>query len=100
MFASHFKDGTLLKVWVQPRASKTQIIGIYGDSIKIAVKSPPAGGKANEECIDFLSGILDLPKRQFTIKSGQSSRSKSIFIKGVAPDRITVLLEHAMGRQV
>lgn len=95
MYASPYSDGTLLNVWIQPRASKTRIVGVHGDSIKISVKSPPAEGRANEECIGLLADILGVPKRQITIKSGQQSRHKGIFIKGVAPEGVMSLLEKA-----
>ncbi len=96
MYANAYKDGTLLKVWIQPRASKAKIVGFHGDSIKITVKSPPVEGRANEECIELLSDILGLPKRQFTIKSGQWGRQKSIFIAGITPEKVIMNLENAV----
>ncbi|MCL6471631.1 MAG: DUF167 domain-containing protein [Firmicutes bacterium] len=96
MYASPYNDGTLLSVWIQPRASKTKIVGLHGNNIKIAVKSPPVDGKANEECIELLSKILGLPKRQVAIKSGQQGRNKSILVKGVSPEKVKTDLENAM----
>ena len=41
------KDGAvMLKVLVQPRASKNEVVGIHGDCLKIRVTSPPVEGKA------------------------------------------------------
>ncbi|HZD60289.1 MAG TPA: DUF167 domain-containing protein [Anaerolineae bacterium] len=96
MYVTPYGDGTLLRIWIQPRASRTALIGIHGDSIKISVKSPPVEGRANEECIRFLSAILGLPKRQFEIKSGQQGRHKGVYIKGVAPDKVIASLQDAM----
>lgn len=96
MYASSYSGGTLLNIRVQPRASKAKIVGLYGDSIKIAVKSPPVEGRANEECIELLSNILGLPKRQIAIKSGQQGRQKSIFVAGVTPEKVITNLESAM----
>lgn len=93
MYASHYSDGTLLSVWVQPRASRAAVIGIHGDSLKIAVKSPPAEGRANEECIELLSSILDLPKKQVSIKSGHQSRHKGVFIKGLTSEAVIHRIE-------
>lgn len=92
MYAKPYSDGTLLSVWIQPRASKTMLTGVYGDSIKIVVKSPPVEGQANEECIRFLSAVLGLPKRRFEIKSGQQSRRKGIYIKGIPPEKVVAVL--------
>jgi len=96
VYASPYSNGTLLNVWIQPRASRTIIVGVYGDSIKIAVKSPPVEGKANEECIELLSHILGLPKRQLAIKSGHQGRHKTIYIEGMTPEKIVAGLEGAM----
>jgi len=96
MYASPYNDGTLLQVWIQPRASKAAVVGSHGDSIKIAVKSPPVEGRANDECIELLSKVLALPKRQLAIKSGQQSRHKSVYIKGMPPEKVIASLEGAM----
>jgi len=88
MYATAYGDGTLLNVWIQPRASRAKVVGIYDDSVKIAVKSPPVEGQANEECIKYLSTLMGLPKRQFEIKSGQHSRRKGIYIKGITPEKV------------
>jgi hypothetical protein len=95
-YATDYSDGTLLNVWIQPRASRSAIVGVHGDSIKIAVQAPPAEGRANEECIALLSNILSLPKRELTIKSGQQSRHKTVFIKGVAPEMVIAAIENAL----
>lgn len=96
MYANRYGDGALLNVWIQTRSSKTAITGFHGDSVKIAVKAPPVEGRANEECIELLSGILGLPKRQLAIKSGQHSRRKSIVIKGIAPEKVEEYLVNAL----
>ena len=72
------------------------LVGIHGDSIKIAVKSPPVEGRANEECIEFLSFILDLPKRQIEIKSGQHGRRKEIYIRWMTPEKVIASLQGAI----
>ncbi|MBE0448346.1 MAG: YggU family protein [Actinobacteria bacterium] len=96
MYVIPYGDGSLLSVWIQPRASRTMLIGIYGDNVKIAIKSPPIEDRANEECIEFLSTILGLPKRQFKIKSGRRGRRKKIYINEVAPDEVVANLQGAV----
>ena len=34
---------------------KTKIIGVYADTLKIAITAPPVEGKANKKCIVYLS---------------------------------------------
>jgi uncharacterized protein len=45
------KDGAILTVHIQPKASTTECVGIHGNAIKIRVAAPPVDGAANEELI-------------------------------------------------
>ncbi len=77
------RDGIILRVHLQPRAKKNEIIGIHGDSIKIRLKAPPVDGKANEEARRFLAKVLGIKRQQVILKTGTTSRSKSFLIKDV-----------------
>ena len=77
------KGEILLKVKVQPNSSKSGIEGIYGDSLKIKLNSPPVEGKANGELLKFLSKFLKVPKGNLEIISGKNSRIKTIKITGI-----------------
>ena len=80
-------------VRVQPRSSRNEICGIYGDAIKIKLTSPPVDGEANEGFIKFLAGLLKISKRQIEIISGHKSRTKSIKITGVTKEKVADLLK-------
>ena len=76
-FLSSQTDGCLLlSLYVQPRASRTCLTGIHGDSLKIAITAPPVEGKANKEVIAFLAALFRIPKKKITITSGLQSRRK------------------------
>lgn len=77
------KDGILLRIHVQPRASKNEIVGIHGDRLKILLKAPPVDGEANAELIRYLSEILSIPKGRIEIISGLSGRQKTVRITGI-----------------
>ena len=47
--------GILIHIKAQPKASKIQVSGLYGDQIKIRLAAPPVDGKANEELLRFLA---------------------------------------------
>ena len=72
--------GLLLRVFVQPRSAKNQVVGVHGDSLKIRLTAPPVGGAANAMCLSFLSKFLDIPKSSLSIVSGQTSRNKQVKI--------------------
>ncbi|HBR17689.1 MAG: YggU family protein [Deltaproteobacteria bacterium RIFCSPLOWO2_12_FULL_43_16] len=82
-FLTEGKDGIVLKLYIQPRASKNEIAGIHDNSaLKIRLTSPPVDGAANSACIKFLAAILGIRKNQIEITVGQKSRVKLVQITG------------------
>jgi uncharacterized protein (TIGR00251 family) len=77
-----------VSVRVQPRASRDELAGRYGDAIKIRLTAPPVDGAANEALVRFLARTLDIPANAITIVSGASSRSKVVELAGVPEDRV------------
>lgn len=85
-----------IKVYVQPNASVTKIIGKHDGALKIKVKAPPVDGKANKEIIEYLSELLSLPKKSISISHGETGRHKLIEIdirSAEEATRISALLE-------
>lgn len=66
-----------LAFYIQPQASKSEIVGLHGDgSIKVRIHAPPVDGEANDELIRFLAKLLKIKKNQIEITAGHSSRKK------------------------
>jgi uncharacterized protein (TIGR00251 family) len=86
------KDGAILTVHLQPRASTTEYVGIHGDAIKIRVAAPPVDGAANDELIRFLARQLSIPTASVRIHSGASGRHKRVLVKGVAAELVLARL--------
>lgn len=76
----------LLHIYVQPKASKSRIVGLYDGCLKLAVAAPPVDGKANEEVIRFLSRLLNIPGRDIALHSGAQSKRKKIRIEAAYDD--------------
>jgi uncharacterized protein len=89
------KDGAVtIKVKVQPRAPKTEIVGEHAGAIKLRVAAPPVEGKANEECRRFLAKLFEVSATSVEIISGDSSRDKVIRIRSISARRVL----EALGR--
>lgn len=81
----------LLKVLVQPRASRNAIVGWQGDELKIALTAPPVDGAANAALIAFAAEAFNLKKRQITLHSGETSRHKVLAIDSADQQWRTIL---------
>jgi uncharacterized protein (TIGR00251 family) len=66
----------LLKVYLQPKSSKNEVVGPYRDGIKVKVTAPPIDGKANEALIRFLAKKFGIPPSCIEIIKGLHSREK------------------------
>lgn len=84
-FLRETREGVLLTVHVQPRASRDEIAGLHGDALKIRLKALPASGEANAALLRFLSKRLKAPFAALSIRSGASSRRKTVLILGMKP---------------
>jgi uncharacterized protein len=73
---------TLVKVYLQPKASKNEIVGHYRDGIKVKVTAPPIEGKANDALIRFLAKELGISPSSLEIVKGHHSREKILKISG------------------
>lgn len=96
-----WKDGIMkdiiLKIYLQPKSSKNEIVGPYRDGIKVRITAPPIEGKANQALIRLLSKEFSVTPSQVQIIKGRRSREKTLSISGSKnlvglSDRITSLL--------
>lgn len=72
-----------INVYVQPRASKSAIVGMHGGSIRIRLAAPPVENAANEALVAFVAARLGIAKRQVRVVAGATRRSKVIEIDDV-----------------
>jgi uncharacterized protein (TIGR00251 family) len=83
-FDAHRRGDTVrFSVRLQPRASKNEIVGLQGTSLKVRVTAPPVEGMANDALVELLSKALKISRRNVCIVSGNSSRTKVIEISEV-----------------
>lgn len=85
------KDCTLT-IKVVANASRTEIAGWLGESLKIRVRAAPEDGKANRALIRFLSGKLGCARSQIVLESGEFSPQKRIRTVGINRSQLLTLL--------
>lgn len=76
------QDSIIIQVKVIPASSRSMIAGIIDGALKIKLNSPPIEGKANKECVVFLSKLLKIPKSSIEIIKGDKNKLKTLTIKG------------------
>jgi len=80
-------------VHVQPRASRSEVVGLHGAALKVRLLAPPVDGAANEALVALLAELLEVPKRDVRIVHGATSREKVVEIDGTTADAIRALAE-------
>lgn len=78
--------GAALTVWVVPGARRTEIVGFYGDALRVRVAAPPEKGRANRAVVELLQDRLNANLR---LISGAGSRRKRLLVLGVAPEELS-----------
>jgi len=89
--------GVELRLFVQPRAGRDQLVGIQGDELKVRLAAPPVDGAANAACCGFFAKLCKLPKSCVTLVAGESSRHKRLLLGDVEAETIIALLSAAPG---
>lgn len=82
----------LFDVHVQPRASRTEVVGSYGTALKIRLQAPPVDGRANAALVAFLAERLEVRQQQVEIVSGHTGRSKRVAVVGLSVAQIRTRL--------
>jgi uncharacterized protein (TIGR00251 family) len=81
-----------IEVYVQPRASNTELAGLHDGRPKIRIAAPAIENAANQALVEFVAGQLGIAKRCVRVVSGGASRRKVLEIDGVTADAIAVAL--------
>jgi uncharacterized protein (TIGR00251 family) len=95
-------DGIEFLVRAQPKASRTAIVGLHGERLKVTVTAAPADGKANRAIIERLADAFDVRRADVEIVAGHASRDKTVRIRGLASKearrRLARILANAQSR--
>jgi hypothetical protein len=73
-----------LKVRVTPKARGNSVEGWSGDVLRVRVQAVPERGKANEAVCRLLAEAIGVPASRVSLRRGESSREKLLFIDGLS----------------
>jgi uncharacterized protein (TIGR00251 family) len=75
-------DNLLLSVRVQPRSSRTEVLGVANSKLRVKTTAPPADGKANKAVIALLAKEFGVSGSRIELLRGHTSRDKLLKITG------------------
>ena len=86
------EGGVEISVRAQPRASRSEVVGLQGAQIKIRIAAPPVDGAANTELIKLLAKALGVSRSALRGGRGEGSRSKVVRAEGATVVQTRVAL--------
>jgi hypothetical protein len=90
-------DGTaVIRLHVQPGATRTAVTGVHGNALKVAVTAPPDAGRANTAVLALVAGMLGVRRSSVRLLTGTTSRLKRVAIDGMAPDAVREAVGNAL----
>ncbi len=87
-------EAIVLRLYIQPKASRDKVMGVHGGELKVAITAPPVDGKANAHLTKLLSKWFKLAKGNITIEKGELGRHKQVRLESPSqiPSDIEALL--------
>jgi uncharacterized protein (TIGR00251 family) len=79
--------GVVLDIHVIPRASRTEVDGVYDGALKIRLHAPPVDGQANQALIAWLADQLGIARRDIELLRGATARRKQLRVSAGASQR-------------
>lgn len=77
------RGGVRLRIRAVPGSRREGVIGLHGESLRVAVHAPADRGRANEALVGVLASGLGLDRRDVEVLSGRSGRDKIVSVKGI-----------------
>ncbi len=71
-----------LKLRIVPSAKRDEVVGEYGDAVKVKVAAPALDGKANDALLEFLARKFGVHARAVSLLMGDKSRDKVVSVEG------------------
>lgn len=77
-----------MAVHVLPRASKDEVAGLSGDSVRVRLTAPPLENRANDALVRFLAAALGVPRARVGIVAGGRGRKKVVRVEGLSREEL------------
>ena len=82
--------GVEVDLLVVPNASKSSVVGVHGDRVKVRVTRPPEKNQANAAVSDLLREATGA--RRVEVIKGRTAKQKTVLLTGVSADSVRARL--------
>src|SRR5262249_11176372 len=89
-------DRRLLHVRVQPRASKSELVGWQGGALRVRVTAAPTDGRANRAVAEPLAAACGVPVGSVELIRGGTSRDKLFRVGALSTEALRARLSGAL----
>lgn len=89
-------DSLCVGVRVSPSAPRTELRGLHGERLKVAVAAPPEDNRANRELEEGLARWLGVDRGTVQVLKGHASRDKVVAFTALTETRLRELLIAAL----
>lgn len=73
-------QGWTVAIHVQPGAKRSEVVGLYGERLKIRIAAPALDGRANEAVVEHVAAALGVPRSKVRLLRGERSRDKLLAV--------------------
>lgn len=99
-FAHLVEDGLVLRLYVQPGAKVSALLGERetgdGPRLKIKLKARAIEGQANAALVELIAELMHVPKSSVTLQAGSTARLKTIHVRGESQALLSKLQQLAI----
>lgn len=71
-----------------PRASRDEIVGFEGETLRVRVTAPPVEGRANAALTRLVAKRLGVARGAVRVVAGQGSRQKVLAVDGLTAEEV------------
>jgi uncharacterized protein (TIGR00251 family) len=75
-------ENLLLRVRVQPRASRNEILGIENERLRVRTTATPTDGNANKKVTGLIADYFHVPRSRVELIRGHKHRDKQFLVTG------------------
>lgn len=90
-------NGTTIELTVRPRAGRCRVVEATVERVRIEVSAPPEDGKATRQALKTLADALGVQASAVELLKGQTSRHKTVRVKGPGAAECLARLQAAAG---